>query len=706
MGGESSKPLDWMVPESLPPITVQLPYPLEDSQKEIVTSDAEACTTCDLDLLQSGASTATVQLTRHLGGISTQECQQYDIDKKRAEAKELSMFEFASRIHQGFYYTSKESADGYCRELGMSDANLQSIAQGEAFTESMLIYKRARPVTGTGGFSAETKAILELAIPVELAFTGVASYLKTSEDKDELPQLSLPGFEAVARVRESFSPMLLSFFNLRTLPADGTKQDASKSGAGDGTKQDASKSRAWGDIFGIARVAEARKKLQNLGPNDYPWASSTPTQGVPTRTPIERRISVKYISLYHPFPLRVDGVQYDAAIALNDPSVERRDSATVVLIPLKISQTGDEASAAFVRQIARYLPAVRDIDPMTGVYPRATIPTGSSWSIAQLFNLPEDPPKPQPLLPLPGDPKATEVPKDEDTKPPEEKPKRKPSDRVTVTNGFYLWMAPPEYVPMQKFQYTDEPGLAGFPGNKPLQEIVWNGWQPSPGRSATLYLMLDAPRAIDSTDFVTLSRMLPATPPEQAIHGIPKYPKYVYHKEGSPPPGGPEDKQGGCVAESSNLCAEPFVNFNSTIDLERAKAQYDTLQKSLEGDYSTTRFARDLTNCPGAKCDVFLQNLKQAKLPDHRIVVRVLYSVLFFLALLVGIYFALAAAARGYDDKVATVGETFGKLAGLFARRWQMGVTQATPSAPTSPPGPGFFDRVSSFFRRSKAPQA
>jgi hypothetical protein len=634
-----------------PPLVIRLPYPTANTLDEILIENTLSCTTCALSM-KSTASVSTVMLTREVGPLSNEECDQFDIDKRKVDNKQLSLFEFASRIHQGLYSTRREAADGYCRELGMSDYNLQQIAQGEPYNDSMLIYKRNRPVNGQGGFSGESKATVVFSLPIDMVFSGVAPYLQTTADVAEtLEGTTLPeGFQT----REHFLPLLLglgaaAIGGLGIAGAVGAFQEG-----------ESAEARA-------AREAEQRY-LAALGPEDYPFATTTPTQTTTSGSIVNRPIRVRSMSLYYPFPLRVNGRQYEAALAFNDPSTGTSD--TVVLIPLYVSQSGDEASAKFIRQFAKFLPAIRDLDPMTGLYPRATVPTGTNWNVAQLFGMVQPPEG----ATIPGEPDV------------------KANDKLLIQNGYYLWTAPPGYDPEVKTQMR---------GN---QEIQWHAWKPrSSGLdNSTLYIMLDAALAIDSTDFVTLTRTLPATNPKDAIHLIPlSNEKYISHKYGKPPPDNGSGKSSGASACANDMCKETYLNYNSSVDFDRAESQYETLKDVLSKNYSTTNYDDFLNNCPGAKCDVFLQNLKQVKLPDHRIVLKVIYSVLFLLAIVVGVYFALAAITRGYHSNVAAVGETFGKLAGITARNW---VTGADPT-PRPSTGPSTLDRmVSAFRRRSKTP--
>jgi hypothetical protein len=661
-------------PNPPPPYVIRLPYPTENPLEEILLENTIDCPTCNLSM-KSTASVSTVLLTRELGGLSDAQCNQYDIDKARVDRKELSLFEFASRIHQGLYSRRKEAADGFCREIGMSDYNLQQIAQGEPFTDGMLIYKRNRPVNGSGGFSSESKATLVLSLPVELVFSGVAPYIRTTAD------LSLPSTTAVARastapVAEGFTTTREHFLPLIIAAVSGAfGGGSSSSGGGGGTTI----MQAIQDM----QVAATDRELAKLGPNDFPFASNTPTQApyTGTGTIVQKPIRVKSMSLYYPFPMRVNGAHFDAALVFNDPSTG--GEKTTVLIPLVVSQTGDEPSSQFIREFARYLPAIRDVDPMSGLYPRATVTTGKDWNVTNLFGF-VNPPE---GATIPGEPNV------------------KANDRFLVQNGYYVWTAPPSYQPFVQTEFRNVAFAAdgGMSAGSFERRVEWHSWQPVDAsiENSHLYIMLDSPLSIDSTDFTTLTRTLPATNPVDAIHPIPlSSENYIHHKMGTPPPytGGTPTNAPPCA---SDMCKESYVNYNTAVDFQRAKDQFESLQDVLAKNYSTTDFNRFLNNCPGAKCDVFLQNLKQVNMPDHRIVLKIIYSVLFLLAMVVGIYLALAAINRGYHSNVTAVGETFGKLAGITARNW---VTGAETPRPAAPAGPGFLDRMASAFRRSKTP--
>lgn len=637
-----------------PPKVFRLPYPTLARLQEIRLNETLDCSeTCAVSV-RSNASVATVQLTRLAGAVSADECNAYTLDRQNVEERRLSLYEFAARIHQGFYYTYDNAAEGYCRELGMSDSNLYRIAQGEAWSDSMLLYKSTRPVSGTGGFSGNTKAMFEFSVPLDLTFSGKTSYLPTSADTTT----STEGF------REHFLPYLI---------AAGVMSSKAKEDRARGKADREAENRENTTLN--TEVAANKEYINRLTLADVPFATEIPSQTAApeVQTVLNQPVSVKHMALYYPSPIQINGKQHEAMLALNDPSAPTSNGSTVVvLVPLKSSTFGDEPSADFFRQICKYLPAIRDIDPMTGFYPRATIQTGSGWSLSKLFNL-KDPTKEIPGLP------------DVD-----------PNTRLLIDNGFYVWKSQTNY--LSKVVETTNP-------NFPSQTIRWEGWEPDTAANSITYVMLDSAVAIDSVDLVTLTRILPATPVETAIHAIPSNEKYIFHKTGTPPPDTDNAPGGGSKAPgcSTNLCKESYMNFNSAIDLERVETQFDTLQSMLKGDFSKTEYADLLKGCPGAKCDVFLQNLKEVKLPDHRVFMRAIYAILFLLATVVGIYFALLAVSHGYETKVTDVGTLLGKLAGVFARRMQASVQQtASTPPPPAPAGPSAMDSLLSLFRKPK----
>lgn len=358
--------------------------------------------------------------------------------------------------------------------------------------------------------------------------------------------------------------------------------------------------------------------------------------GTPVQEPFTRDIVVTHMALYYPAPIRMESVQADAILALNDPSLGAGQNNTVILVPLRATNMG-MPSSEFVSKLVGSLGAIRDPDPMGGDYPTVTIQTGSSWNLSKLFTL------------------AVES---EDESVVE---RSDASKYFVVKNGFYTWQ-----------------GFAGYSSTNTTtgsgtQITSTYSWTPVAESDAPVYMMLDTPLDMSAGDLATLVRNLPATPALDGIHTIKKDQTIVYYKEPEPPaptPESPYGEGGGCA---NDLCAEGFLDYQSSIDTDRAGKELSLL---ASGDYQTILNRPNLIegkSCPGGKCDPFLQNLQNLRLPRPRDLFRVLFAVLFLIAILVGIYVALLAGAYDYDTKISQIGELVGKLAGVFARRWQTG---------------------------------
>jgi hypothetical protein len=184
-------------------------------------------------------------------------------------------------------------------------------------------------------------------------------------------------------------------------------------------------------------------------------------------TPSLATIPVSMMTLYHPSPLRIENIQHDAVLSLNDPSDPT--ATAVILIPLKSSNTTDP-SVGFFSRIAYYLTQIQTADPVTGLYPEITVPTGNGWGINRLFWL---------------GPAGT--------------------DKMSlITDSFFTWTGMGSYkrVPVEL-----------------TATYIRMGWEPE--GNVVRYFMLERPVSISSSDLSLLTRHIPRTPPEQAIHTIP-----------------------------------------------------------------------------------------------------------------------------------------------------------------------------------------
>ena len=229
--------------------------------------------------------------------------------------------------------------------------------------------------------------------------------------------------------------------------------------------------------------------------------SSGPTQSVP----LETEVNITQMTLYYPSPVRIDSIQADAVLSLNDPSDS--SAKAIVLIPLRGSSGGGEATQ-FINKIAGNLVTVSEYDRATGTYPSADIQTGSDWSLGKLFTV------------------GTEG-----------------KDNMVVKNGFFTWTGLGELEPYIK-------------SSTPFE--IRHSWRRKAGSSAPQYFMLDTPLSFDSTDLATITRSLPPTDPSQAISPIPNVSSMVFHKDAeAPAPDTISGRTGSCGI--GNLC-EGYAN--------------------------------------------------------------------------------------------------------------------------------------------------
>jgi hypothetical protein len=214
----------------------------------------------------------------------------------------------------------------------------------------------------------------------------------------------------------------------------------------------------------VAQLQRTSAPSVRLAYNPIRWEY---TPGESSVTPIMEEISISMLTMYHPSPLRIENVQHDAVLSLNDPSDPT--AKTVLLIPLKSSNTPSD-SVTFFSKIARHLMSIQSPDSVSGLYGETNIPTGNDWNIKQVF-----------YLDTPG------------------------ADNVAkVTDAFYTWMGASSFTRVEKSRSTTE---------------IRYGWEPD-GKQVR-YFMLQTPVSISTTDLSTLTRSLPPTPAEEAIHKIP-----------------------------------------------------------------------------------------------------------------------------------------------------------------------------------------
>jgi hypothetical protein len=201
-----------------------------------------------------------------------------------------------------------------------------------------------------------------------------------------------------------------------------------------------------------------------------------------------QEITVSTMTLYHPCPLRIENVQADAVLSLNDPSFGK--PGVVVLIPL-VGRNSAAPSLSFFAKIAPEIVSVSAEDPSSGEYLTRDIPTGANWSLSKVFGISAG-----------------------------------KGESIEVANGFYSWMGMPA---LERTRVES--------GN-----TITYSWEPS-GTPSPKYIMLDTPVDINPGDLATITQRLPITPPEDAIHAV-LYDggnvmnRGIVHKQGPPVPPG------------------------------------------------------------------------------------------------------------------------------------------------------------------------
>ncbi len=194
-------------------------------------------------------------------------------------------------------------------------------------------------------------------------------------------------------------------------------------------------------------------------------------------------IVVKTMTLYHPCPLRLEGVQPDAVLSLNDPSFGNPEY--VVIIPL-VGRNMPGNSVAFLEKIMSQVATVSQPDPASGQYIGRDIPTGASWTLSKMFNV-------QPS----GD------------------------GNFNVMNGYYEWKGMP---PLDR-KRTDNGSTITY------------SWVNS-GTPAPRYIMMDAPVVCNPSDLASVTSLLPVTPAPDAIHAVlysdNPFRRGIVHKQGPP----------------------------------------------------------------------------------------------------------------------------------------------------------------------------
>jgi hypothetical protein len=210
------------------------------------------------------------------------------------------------------------------------------------------------------------------------------------------------------------------------------------------------------------------------------------------------------MTVYHPCPLRIEGVQPDAVFSLNDPSFED-GNGYVILIPLAAKNTADP-SIGFFDKILPQISALK-VPEATGQYMTHNVPTGTDWSLAKVFSA-----------------------------------NAGNGESFEVKNGYYEWKGMPALERVKNetvnYQTIGGGGLFNLPGMRiPSGSTITYSWKES-GKPAPRYIMLDTPVAISGSSLSSITQTLPVTPSTDGIHAVlynsDPFQRGIVHKLGPP----------------------------------------------------------------------------------------------------------------------------------------------------------------------------
>jgi hypothetical protein len=292
----------------------------------------------------------------------------------------------------------------------------------------------------------------------------------------------------------------------------------------------------------ITMTEEDAKKFKNIGEFDENKLQSVRIQkvssgGFSSDTKIKltpsipfkltfkgQEIDVKTMSVYHPCPLRIEGVQPDAVFSLNDPSFDDK-SEYIILIPLTAKNTADPSVALF----DKILPQINAlmVPEATGQYMTRNVATGANWSLASIFT-----------------------------------PSTRNGDSFEVKNGYYEWKGMPTLERVKSetvnYQTIGGGGLFNSPGMQvPSGTTISYSWKES-GKPSPRYIMLDTPVAISSSSLSSITQTLPVTPSTDAVHAVlyssNPLERGIVHKQGPPNPACPRENFADMNGVKEDFC--------------------------------------------------------------------------------------------------------------------------------------------------------
>jgi len=236
------------------------------------------------------------------------------------------------------------------------------------------------------------------------------------------------------------------------------------------SEEDAKKFKTMGE-FDESKLQSVRiQKVSSGGFSADTKAKLTPS--IPFKLTFKgQEIEVKTMTVYHPCPLRIEGVQPDAVFSLNDPSFDDK-SEYIILIPLTAKNTADPSIAVF----DKILPQINalTVPEATGQYMTRNVATGANWSLMSIFT-----------------------------------PGTQSGDSFEVKNGYYEWKGMPSLERVKSEIYNAWTN----------QSTITYSWKES-GKPSPRYIMLDTPVAISTSSLSSITQTLPVTPTTDAVHAV------------------------------------------------------------------------------------------------------------------------------------------------------------------------------------------
>jgi hypothetical protein len=274
------------------------------------------------------------------------------------------------------------------------------------------------------------------------------------------------------------------------------------------TEEDAKKFKNIGE-FDENKLQSVRiQKVSSGGFSSDTKAKLTPS--IPFKLTFNgQEITVKTMTVYHPCPLRIEGIQPDAVLSLNDPGSDD-GSQYIILIPLTAKNTADPSIEFF----DRILPQVNAlmVPEATGQYMTRNVATGANWSLTKVFTT-----------------GAIN------------------NGSFEVQNGYYEWKGMPALERVKSEIYNAWTN----------QSTISYSWKES-GKPSPRYIMLDTPVAISSSSLSSITQTLPVTPASDAVHAVlyssNPLQRGIVHKQGPPNPACPRENFADMNGVKEDFC--------------------------------------------------------------------------------------------------------------------------------------------------------